>query len=267
MIQILSFLVYYTVFSAVCALLYKLLIDRKTQPSFCRRGLVDMLWISWLVVPMCKITNLGYFRIDLSPALTKVLLLLYITGVIIFSSILVINLIRLKKIKNESTLYYLDGIRVYLHSKNNLGCFSWYRYVFMPEDMIQRNQNETKIILAHEHAHVYLAHWLDLIAVNLFLIFQWFNPFMWYFKRELQRIHECEADLRVITEYDIDQIRYEKFLIREASTKQAGILTNNLNFSALKFRLLMLNCDNLKSVIVDRYSLTVGIATLLVIFF
>ena len=226
-----------------------------------------MLCISWLVVPMCKITNMGYVSLDLTPSLTRVIFILYTGGVIVFSVLLVSNIMKLYKLKKESTPYVLDNTRVYLHSDPNLGCFSWYRYVFIPEKMIKRSSKETKIILAHEHAHVYLVHWFDLIIVNLFLVFQWFNPCMWYFKRELQRIHECEADRRVIREYNIEQIRYEKFLINEASSRQAGTLTNNLKFSALKFRLLMLNRDNLKSMIVERYSLTVGIATLFVIFF
>ncbi|MDE7414130.1 MAG: M56 family metallopeptidase [Muribaculaceae bacterium] len=265
--QFVNFLIYNVIFVSVCVLSYKIIIEKHMEPSYCRRLLTDMLWLPLLVVPMCKVVNMGYVKLYLNGNTLLVVLMIYLLGVMLGLIMSAVNFFRLNRIKKRSRQYYVGTWKVYLHNLDNLGCFSWNRCVFIPENKIESDPDELNMILAHENAHVYLFHWLDLTVVNLLLIFQWFNPFMWYLKRELQRIHECEADRKVISDNDIEQLKYEKFLIQEASRKQMGGLISNLSFSSLKYRLIMMNKKILDKNIVERSSIIIAIATAFVIMF
>src|SRR4029079_9515291 len=41
-------------------------------------------------------------------------------------------------------------------------------------------------ILLHEKIHIEQKHTLDLLLVEILLVFQWFNPFAWLWRKELE---------------------------------------------------------------------------------
>lgn len=259
-----DFLVYYTLYLSICAVLYRLIIQGKFQPSMCRRVIIDILCFSILVVPMCKIVYVTELNLTPAQKIENLLLLIYGSGVVLFSNILAVNFIRLEKIKKRSTPLSLEGKKVFLHKDSRLGCFSWYRYIFLPENIKERNKEEQRIVLTHENAHLYLFHWIDLIGMNIFLIFQWFNPFMWYLRKELRQIHEYEADRRVLEFGKVEKRTYEIFLVDESSRKQSDGLTSGLSFSSLKYRIIMMNKDEFKKEIVEHSGIIYALAAAII---
>ena len=75
------------------------------------------------------------------------------------------------------------------------GTFSWKRYIVLSRQDLEEHGDE---IIAHEYAHILHKHSRDLILAEICLLFQWFNPAMWLFRKELKTVHEFEADESVL---------------------------------------------------------------------
>lgn len=62
--------------------------------------------------------------------------------------------------------------------------------------------------------HLRYRHTLDLLCMQCLLILYWFNPAIWLLKRELQEVHEFEADNGVLNT-GIDATRYQLLLVKK----------------------------------------------------
>jgi TonB family protein len=71
-------------------------------------------------------------------------------------------------------------------------------------------------------------------------IFQWFNPFAWMLSKDLQNIHEFEADSIVIRQGE-DAHNYQLLLIEKAISMTSFSLANSFNSSQIKQRIHMMN--------------------------
>ena len=114
--------------------------------------------------------------------------------------------------------------------------FSYFRHIVISESDYRHNPRE---ILTHEQAHIRLGHSLDVLLMNLLCIVQWWNPAAWLLRRELQQIHEYEADEAVLKE-GVDARQYQLLLIRKSVGNQLFSMANNLNHNSLKQRIRMM---------------------------
>ena len=121
-------------------------------------------------------------------------------------------------------------------TKEPVGSFSWGRTIVMSEKDYGEHPDE---ILLHEQMHLRNYHTLDLFFIQCFLIFQWFNPAVWLLRRELQEIHEYEADNGVINT-GIDATRYQLLLVKKAVGIRLYSMANGFNHSKLKNRITMM---------------------------
>lgn len=69
--------------------------------------------------------------------------------------------------------------------------FSFLHYIVLPQGM---NEVDKQVILIHEKTHVRQHHYIDLFLGDIFCIIQWFNPFAWFYKRDMIENHEFLAD-------------------------------------------------------------------------
>ena len=51
-----------------------------------------------------------------------------------------------------------------------------------------------RVILLHETAHIRCGHSWDMIGLSIVEALQWFNPVIWMITKDVQDIHEYEAD-------------------------------------------------------------------------
>lgn len=114
--------------------------------------------------------------------------------------------------------------------------FSWGKIIVMNENDF-REQGEQ--ILLHEQMHAGKKHTLDILLMEACLVLQWFNPAMWLLKRELQDVHEYEADHSVL-EHGIDATQYQLLLVKKAVGAKLYAVANNFNHSKLKNRITMM---------------------------
>ncbi len=128
-----------------------------------------------------------------------------------------------------------DGTILVTHNKA-YGPFSWMRYIIVSEQDLNDNFD---MILAHERAHIRLHHSWDLLFVQLFATVQWFNPAAWLLKRELEAIHEFEADSDTLRQ-GFDARQYQLRLFEEAVGVKFNTMTNNFNNCSTKKRIIMM---------------------------
>lgn len=161
---------------------------------------------------------------------------IYLTGVVLLllKNLFVFVYLRrlLKRCRREQTA---DG-QVYYRYPDQIGPFSWLgRVVLSSAD----DGALTSCILAHERAHVLLGHSLDLVLVELFLCFQWFNPAAWWLKKDLRLVHEYEAD-RYVLSSGFDACTYQLLLIRKSVGPKLYNMVHSFNNYSLKKRITMM---------------------------
>ena len=120
--------------------------------------------------------------------------------------------------------------------------FSWFGHIVASQSDVQEYR---RMILSHELAHIRLHHSWDVMAVDLALCLWWFNPAMWLLRRELQSLHEYQADDAVLRD-GVDAKTYQMLLIKRAVGSRPHSVANCLNHSNLKKRITMM-CMNQSS--------------------
>jgi len=143
---------------------------------------------------------------------------------------LMISLIRRGKKKA-----YMNNYTLVLISEDIVP-FSWGQYIVLSQSDYKNNPDE---IIIHEMSHAKHRHSVDLIFMELILLFQWFNPAVWLLKRELKDIHEYQADISVL-QSGIDATKYQLLLVKKAVGASSYTLANSFNHSKIKKRITMM---------------------------
>ena len=128
-----------------------------------------------------------------------------------------------------------DGTILVTHTKD-YSPFSWMHYIIVSESDLHENRD---MILAHERAHIRLLHSWDLLFVQLCATVQWFNPAAWLLKRELEAIHEYEADSATLRQ-GFDAHQYQLRLFEAAVGVKFNSMTNNFTNCSTKKRIIMM---------------------------
>jgi beta-lactamase regulating signal transducer with metallopeptidase domain len=96
-------------------------------------------------------------------------------------------------------------------------------------------------VLLHEKIHIQERHTLDLLLAEIMLIFQWFNPFAWQWRKELESNLEYFTDDCMLRQDEVKKENYQMSLLKVAAPHFPLSLTTNYNQSLLKKRLIMMN--------------------------
>ena len=129
-----------------------------------------------------------------------------------------------------------DGITLYIHQAK-VAPFSWMKLMAISEEDLEKH---SEAILAHERAHIRNHHSWDLLLAQACVFLQWFNPAAWLLKKELQTIHEYEADEYVIHN-GMDASTFLLSMIEKTVGTRLFTIANNFNQSLLAKRVTMLN--------------------------
>ncbi len=243
-------------------LVFKLLLSKETFHTFNRWVLLLVMVVSillpWLKVTTAEPTAIAEGMISLESIIAsaevvnddtqeglsaiQLLFIIYIIGIAVFFLREVVSVVRLYRLIRRGTPLTAEqagvsqqGVQVVV-MKNEIAPFSWFRHVVLSEKDFRENPRE---ILTHELAHIRLGHSWDVAVCNLLIIFQWWNPAAWLLKRELQNVHEFEADEAVIKR-GVDAKQYQLLLIRKSVGERLFSMANNLNHQSLKKRITMM---------------------------
>ncbi|MBV9962033.1 MAG: M56 family metallopeptidase, partial [Parafilimonas sp.] len=96
-------------------------------------------------------------------------------------------------------------------------------------------------ILQHEKIHIQQKHTLDILFAELMLILQWFNPFAWLYRKEVESNLEFLTDDQLVQKEKIEKEGYQLNLLKVSAPHFPLSLTTNYNQSLLKTRIAMMN--------------------------
>ena len=191
----------------------------------------------------------------------KVLLLLIsLSGTIVLFVRLYREIRSLFRLKSRSVKTIINGVEI-LYLSEEITPFSYFKWIFINIDTY--NEEELKQIIWHEQTHVNQLHSIDVMISELVRIFFWWNPIVWFMKREITISLEYLADNSVL-EHGADSKKYQYHLLRLTYHKTAVEIVNNFNVSQLKQRIMMMNKSKTPYGAVIKYLVILPIVLLMV---
>ena len=172
------------------------------------------------------------------PVVLKSLFYLYWIGVIVFALNFLLQVMVLLY-RAWSAPAIKDGrFRIVELSGDKAPC-SFANYIFI--NPARYDWDTYNQILLHEKIHIRQGHSLDIVIAELVVVFQWFNPFAWIYRRELENNLEFLTDRSVLHNDGIEKESYQISLLKVSAPHFSLGLTTNYNQSLLKKRIAMMN--------------------------
>ena len=178
----------------------------------------------------------GIPSVSAFPAWQMAVLVLYVLGCCVLLVKDVVALWQLGKVVRGGRYAGLDEKRRLVLYREDIAPFSWMGHVVMSEADWEAHG---KLILAHELGHIRSRHSWDMVFISLCVLVLWFNPFIWLLKRELQEVHEYEADEAALHQ-GVKEKQYQLLLIEKAVGTRRYSMANSFNHSSLKKRITMM---------------------------
>ncbi len=165
-------------------------------------------------------------------SLWQVIVGIYLIGVGVMTLLFLIKLGRLVALIIRSPKRKMDGFTAVFTGKEQ-GSFSFFRYAFFP------NENVDPDIMRHEMSHIEHHHSWDILFAEVMMILQWFNPFIYLYKKELQSLHEYQADRDVVAT-GVDKKNYMMLILQQCTAVDFSGMSNNFSLILTKKRIKMI---------------------------
>lgn len=175
----------------------------------------------------------------------------YIAGLVFFFGKLSIELSSLFLVLKKNDITKIDGY-IFVKTKSRLAPFSFFKWiVYNPE---QFNENELELIINHEKVHANQYHSIDILISQLATTLFWFNPILWWYKKNLQQNLEFIADQNAQKQSQCEK-SYQKLLIKTSLPNHQLAFANNFYNSLIKNRIVMLHKSKSNKLNVWKYAL------------
>ena len=165
---------------------------------------------------------------------------LYLIGVGVMTLLFLVKLGKLVVLIARSPKEKREGYTAVFMSKvpepvegPQQGSFSFLRYAFFPNPDVEAD------IVRHERSHIAHHHSADILFVELMMILQWFNPFIYRYKKELQSLHEYQADRDVVAT-GVDKRNYMMLILQQCTAADFSGMSNNFSLILTKKRIKMI---------------------------
>jgi len=162
----------------------------------------------------------------------------YLIGVAVMAIRFMIQLVVLKKVLSSPKNIDEEGF-YHIQLKEKRAPFSFFR--FIAYHLQSYTETELRLIIAHEKIHGKQYHSADILLNELMLVFLWFNPLAWFYKKKMLENLEFITDRELIEDDKEQQKNYELTLLKVSTNYQAPSLANQFYQSLIKKRIVMLN--------------------------
>ncbi|MEM9848402.1 MAG: M56 family metallopeptidase, partial [Bacteroidota bacterium] len=141
-------------------------------------------------------------------------------------------------IRNDDKIADEEGTIINLEEESE-PC-SFFKYIFIHPDSYDFETYEQ--IVAHEKIHVKQWHSIDLLLAEIAVALFWFNPFVWLFRKEVEKNIEYQTD-DLLTRKVVKKEKkgYQLNLLKIATHNKPLTITTNYNQSLIKQRILKMN--------------------------
>ncbi|MCR5659726.1 MAG: M56 family metallopeptidase [Bacteroidales bacterium] len=157
---------------------------------------------------------------------------IYLLGVGVMTLLFLFKLGRLMVLIIRSPKRKMSGCTAVFTGREQ-GSFSFFRYAFFP------NENVDPDIMRHEMSHISHHHSWDILFAEVMMILQWFNPFIYLYKKELQSLHEYQADRDVVAT-GVDKKNYMMLILQQCTAVDFSGMSNNFSLILTKKRIKMI---------------------------
>lgn len=131
---------------------------------------------------------------------------------------------------------------------------------------VDQAQPGAAVIWQHERAHVRYLHSLDVLLAEVVILFSWFNPIAYLYRKSIKLQHEYQADAFVAANGK-DAAGYAEILLSNAFHVPLHTLTNHFNQqSFIKNRIVMLFKEKSKRTALLKYAFAAPLFAAMVIF-
>ncbi|MCP4437636.1 MAG: peptidoglycan DD-metalloendopeptidase family protein [Aureispira sp.] len=129
-----------------------------------------------------------------------------------------------------------DGYKYVILQDKGLA-FTFLNYIFVSKAIWL--SDDCLLIAKHEKIHVRHQHSIDRLLTEILCVFQWINPFIYWFRKELVAVHEYQVD-KVVVDSGIDAISYQQLIIKYACPSIQFSFGNHFNQSLTLNRIKMI---------------------------
>jgi len=158
----------------------------------------------------------------------------YISVTSVLLALLLIQLFRILALKRRGQLTVKDEFKV-VESAEIPTPFSFYKTIFLSPNL---TGSKLEMILKHEQWHIKHRHYLDVFIIEILVRLFWFNPVLWWVRRELRNVSEFHADRSVLDEGH-NLYKYQTIILEEVMENNP-YLANGFNNSFTKKRFIMM---------------------------
>jgi len=272
---------YFLKASAITALFYlcyKLFLQRETffesNRWFLVIGLLATISLPGIIIPIylenpntsIAISSITE-NINLSANATNdyslvILSSIYILGASFFFFKLLLEFVSLFRLLRKNKSYKRNGF-VYIETEKVLSPFSFFHFIVYNKKPF--SPTELEHIINHEKVHAKQFHSIDILFIQLTAVVFWFNPFIWFYKKEIQQNLEFIADKNA--HLSSNKKSYEYVLLKTSIANQSLALTNNFYTSLIKKRIVMLHKSKSRKLNAIKYALILPVLTLFLMSF
>ncbi len=220
----------------------------------------------FIEVPLFEVINNGAFNItethsetteNIAINYTLLFSIVYSIGCFICLVRFYLTNRKLFLLKKYSKCIKTEGITLVFADVSNT--FSYFHWIFIPKKEQGQYNN---LIIEHEKTHVTLKHSIDLILVACYIVFFWFNPLVYLYRKTLKSIHEYQADQGVLST-NVNTSQYLQLLANSLDLKSTTNLHSYFNHPILKKRIKMMTQHSSKSSLKLSYILLLPICFVL----
>lgn len=162
----------------------------------------------------------------------QIMSIIYLVGVGISLLLLMFKLLKILLLVINSPKEKC-GSYTAVYTGKDQGSFSFLNYAFFPDKSVDKE------IVRHEISHISHHHSWDIVFVELMTVLQWFNPFIYMLKRELQCVHEYQADRDVI-DAGVNKRDYMMLILQQCTAVDFSRISNNFSLILTKKRINMI---------------------------
>lgn len=190
-----------------------------------------------------------------------VLIFVYLLIVSIFILRILIATKKIFVLKGSALIQKKSGYRMIISNVPEI--FSYFNWIFIPKNKLKHYDKQ---IIEHEKAHIKLKHSWDVIFIEVYIAFFWFNPLLYLYRKSLKSVHEFQADDSILKN-GVKASYYMQLLLQNLEISKPNNLYNYFNQSILKKRVTMMTKPKSRSLMKLKYILLLTVCILLTLAF
>ncbi len=262
-----------TAILTILVLFYKLFLERENMHTFKRFYLLGALALAYVIpfisfveyieIPVVAQTAElaynpkpvipdAYHEQDLMTYLPIGLWSVYFIGLMLFGYKFIKNLAEIITRIRRNPKLRVNRITNVLLSQS-VAPHTFFSYIFLNRKKFEAKQIPHEVLL-HEETHAIQKHSLDVLIIELLQVFFWFNPLLYFIKKDIKLNHEYLADREVLTK-GVPPALYQNILLRFSSdphNSHSAEMANAINYSSIKKRFTVMKTKTSKKSIVLR---------------